>query len=157
MAQALNQTAIIAPLHIEPIEGSRMVKLIDSMGAYSRILRRAIWIHPPFVFDLESLPWLRGLNPFAGGIHDASCRKDFCAYAGLPIGSVTKKVAADLYMEFLEYGYSLDDRCAKYGRIHQAWDDTKVWGKYHTVLYWPGYFHKHNMNATYEEMAGVRQ
>jgi len=104
-----------------------------------------------FVFDYESIPWFRGSSPEGGGGHDLACRKDFD-----PTGKVTKKVAADIYLELMKCAYSLNDQNDIKGRIEQFGDMSLEYLKYSAVIVYPGrfYFHKHNINASYEEMAG---
>jgi len=53
----------------------------------------------------------------------------------------------------LDYVYSLDDSITIKGHIDTARKFVKKWLKYGVVLVAPGYFHKHSVNATYEEMA----
>jgi len=51
--------------------------------------------------------------------------------------------------------YSLDDSNTIKGHIDTARESAKKWIKYGVVLVAPGYFHKHSINATYEEMAEI--
>lgn len=97
---------------------------------YSDILKQWYEIPVGFETDLESIPVLRGTSPISGIIHDFLSRKD-----SIPV--VTKKVAADVYLEFLEFR------------------DTPLWkrqGKYWVVMVWPDYFHKFNvLDPVYSE------
>jgi len=103
-----------------------------------------------FVFDFESVPWFRGSCPEGGGGHDLACRKDFD-----PSGKVTKKMAADIYLELMKCAYSMNDESNLKGRLERFEDMSLEYIKYSAVVVWPGYFHKHNIMASYEEMAGI--
>ena len=104
------------------------VQLIDYK--YSKLLEDFIFssdyisyecvIPAGFIMDWESIPLIRGTSKISGLIHDYLCRKD-----SIPI--VTKKIAADVYLEFLKY------RNTSYIRRY---------GKYWTVRCAQGYFHK---------------
>jgi len=73
-----------------------------------------------FVCDWESVPLFKGTSKVAGLLHDYYCRTD-----SKPI--VTKKVAADIYLEIMKYrGTSWWRRYLKYWVVRVA----------------PGYFHK---------------
>jgi len=77
-----------------------------------------------FIHDWESVPLIKGTCPVAGLIHDYLSR-----YDSTP--KVTKKVAADVYLEFLKYrGQGYFRRYAKYWTVRLA----------------PGYFHKKSIN-----------
>ena len=86
----------------------------------SDILKCSCLIPVNFIMDWESVPLIRGTSKVSGLIHDYLCRTD-----SNPI--VTKKIAADVYKEFLIF------RGASWWR----------WGiKYWTVRGIPKYFHK---------------
>ena len=147
------ETAILSPLITEYIPGSdgQFVRLkapfvFQSQKLHSMGLEAVRHAPVEFVCDLESIPWFRGSSPESGVIHDLVCRTDFDS-------RVSKKVAADIYMEFLGYTYSLDNRDGASGIFEKAWDSTIEHGKYGVVLVWPGYFHKHPVMATYKEMS----
>ena len=108
----------------------RYSKLTESFSFYSSVLRKACVIPKGFVFDWESIPIIRGTSKVSGLIHDALCRKDF-----IPI--VTKKQAAKVYLEFLKYrGTPYMIRYVKYWAVRMA----------------TGYFHKHSVFDSYEEL-----
>lgn len=76
-----------------------------------------------FETDWESVPIIRGTDKVSGGIHDYLSRKD-----SIPVA--TKKIAADVYMEFLIFRGTI-------------W--VRRQGKYQIVRIWPGYFHVKNV------------
>jgi hypothetical protein len=102
-----------------------------------------ITIPPGFVHDYESVPLFRGTSKTGGVVHDYLCRSD-----SVPV--VTKKLAADCYFEVME----LSDQYKSTGRLQLIGFWFRRWLKYSAVLVAPGYFHKHKVMATYEEMAG---
>jgi hypothetical protein len=77
-----------------------------------------------FICDWESVPLLKGTSKVAGLIHDYLCRED-----SFPI--VTKKIAADVYLEIMKF------------RSSSYWRRTS---KYWVVRIIPGYFHKKKVN-----------
>ena len=83
-------------------------------------LKHDIKVPAGFMMDWESVPIIKGTSKIAGLIHDFLCRID-----SDPV--VTKKIAADVYLEFLKF------------RKTSWW---RRWGKYLAVRGAPGYFHK---------------
>jgi hypothetical protein len=79
-----------------------------------------------FMHDFESVPLIKGTSKIGGVVHDYLCRKD-----SDPI--VTKRLAADVYKEFVQYTDS------------SKWNLVKSWIKWAVVMIAPGYFHKHNV------------
>ena len=75
-------------------------------------------------------------------IHDYLCRID-----SVPV--VAKKQAAEVYYEIMECRDGLPDKETTLGAVSLFF---RRWIKYGVVRVWPGYFHKHTVNATYEEM-----
>ena len=103
-------------------------RLVKNFYLHSALLNAPCEIPKGFITDWESVPLIRGTSKISGLIHDYFCRKDSC-----PI--VSKKTAADIYLEFLRY------RGASY------------WRQY--IKYWAvrgafGYFHKHYVGAVYD-------
>ena len=88
-----------------------------------------------FVYDHESVPFIKGTSHRGGLIHDYLCRID-----SEPI--VSKKQAADVYLEVMKY------RCNPWLRRY-----IKYW---FVRLAW-GYFHKLKVKATYEEITGRKE
>jgi hypothetical protein len=86
----------------------------------SDILKRDCIIPIGFEMDWESVPIIKGTSKIAGAIHDYLCRID-----SDPV--VTKKIAADVYKEFLVF------RGASWWRWR---------AKYWAVRIAIGYFHK---------------
>jgi len=95
---------------------SNFLAFSDIIGLFS--------IPEGFTHDWESVPFFKGTSPVSGLIHDYLSR-----YDSIPI--VTKKKAADVYLEFLKYrGQSFIRRYTKYWIVRLA----------------PGYFHKKSIN-----------
>jgi len=125
---------------LEVIPGTRFKKLINRVRAYSVVLGRLIDINPPFIYDEESTPW-RGENPIAGLFHDWASRKDVLQ---------SKILAARVYLEFQRYEDNLITR-PWYTRARDCvWRGLKSGfvGICPDFVYW----HKYNINATFEEM-----
>ena len=117
---------------------------------YSRVLKRWVIVPEGFVFDFESVPFLRGTCPEAGCAHDYLCRKD-----SNPI--VSKAMAAEVYFEVLDYVYAMDDLDHPQtfpGKLESALDlvidTTRKWLKYWAVCLAPGYFHRYKVMDSYE-------
>ena len=105
-------------------------RLVRSFYFYSALLGTFCKIPEGFITDWESVPLIRGTSKVSGLIHDYFCRKD-----SYPV--VSKPIAAGVYLEFLEY------RNTPYWRRY---------AKYWVVCWAPGYFHKHYVGATYEDL-----
>jgi len=73
-----------------------------------------------FVMDWESVPIIKGTSKIGGAGHDYLSRID-----SIPV--VTKKVAADVYLEIMK---------------HRGTSYWRRYAKYWFVRVWPGYFHK---------------
>ena len=105
----------------------RYSRLIHSFSFYSDILGYLCIIPRNFIIKCDST-WKMPNVPKL--MYNYLCRKD-------SIPNVTKKQAADVYLEFLKYrGTSYMIRYAKY------------W----TVKMTMGYFHKHDVFDTYKEL-----
>jgi hypothetical protein len=131
-------------MKIEIIPGDpRFVRLLEDFTGYIDTLKRLCTIPKGFVFDLESVPLLRGSNPEAGGWHDYFCRTD-----SDPV--VDKETAAKIYEEF----QSFYDEQEAGGFFNRLWDWICRHVKTDVVRVAQGYFHKHKVMATYEEMKG---
>ena len=101
----------------------------------SRVLDCIVIVPKGFVYDHESVPFLKGTSHRGGLIHDYLCRVD-------SIPTVAKKQAADVYLEVMKYrGNSFLRRYAKYWVVRIAC----------------GYFHKLRVDATYEEITGRKE
>ena len=135
-------TEVRDSIKIEIIPGDyRYVRLLEDFHFYSDILGRWCCIPKGFVFDLESIPLIRGTNPEAGAGHDYLCRKD-----SDPV--VDKITAAKVYLELQDY-FDMKET----GNIfNRAWDWIRRGVKIGFVAVWPGYFHKFPVMATYEEI-----
>ena len=100
----------------------RFSELTKEFVFFSDIIGRCV-IPVGFVCDWESVPLFKGTSKVSGLAHDYLCRKN-----SIPI--VTKKVAADVYLEFMQH------RKTSYWRRYL---------KYWTVRAAFGYFHKLNV------------
>ena len=70
-------TEVRDSIKMEIITGDyRFVRLLEDFHFYSDVLGRWCCIPKGFVFDLESVPFIRGTNPEAGAVHDYVCRTD---------------------------------------------------------------------------------
>jgi hypothetical protein len=79
---------------------------------------------------------------------------------------VTKKQAAEIYLEVMHHCNDIDEERFKKSNhpyipgpiivpVVKAKDWAKRWGKWGVVRVWPGYFHKFRLLATCKEIAGV--
>ncbi|MCK9437462.1 MAG: DUF1353 domain-containing protein [Synergistaceae bacterium] len=96
----------------------------------STVLGCTVTVPKGFVYDHESVPIIKGTSHRGGLIHDYLCRID-----SKPV--VTKKQAADVYLEVMEF------------RENPWW---RRYVKYWVVRFAFGYFHKFKVMATYEEI-----
>lgn len=115
------------------------IKALRDAGLQDRIEIPTCFIH-----DYESVPAVRGTSKRGGVVHDYLSRKN-----SVPV--VTKKLAADVYFEIMEASAA--------GKTEQGWYNRldmwlRRWIKYGVVRVVPGYFHKHWVEATYEELTG---
>lgn len=108
-------------------------------------LQDRIEIPTCFVHDYESVPVVKGTSKRGGVVHDYLCRKN-----SVPV--VTKTLAAAVYFEVMEASAAGKPDQEWYNRL-DMW--LRRWVKYGFVKVWPGYFHKHLVEATYEEMIGA--
>jgi hypothetical protein len=137
------KTAVIGAMRCEFVPGDyRFVRLLDPLRFCSVVLGCRCEVPAGFVFDLESAPLLRGTNPESGLIHDYLCRTD-----SVPV--VTKQRAASVYAEFQAYY----DEQESGNWFNRAWDWIRRGAKTLAVRLAPGYFHRHAVGATYEEMS----
>lgn len=134
-------TDVLDSIKIERIPGTEYVRLLEPFLFYSVVLRSWCAIPKGFIYDEESVPVLRGTNPEAGAVHDYLCRKD-----SIPL--VDKKTAAAVYQEFQAYYDNME-----MGFFNKIWDWVKRQFKTDVVKVAPDYFHKHRVNASYEEMS----
>ena len=121
----------------------RYEKVVEDFWFYSGILRMWCCIPAGFIYDNESVPFLKGTNPEAGGIHDYLSRKN-----SVPV--VAKQVAADVYREFQEYF----DEMESGNEFNRCWDWIRRTVKIGFVRTWPGYWHTFTVEATYKEITG---
>ena len=135
-------TEVRDSIKIEIIPGdARYVRLLEDFHFYSDVLKRWCCIPKGFVFDLESVPLLRGTNPEAGAVHDYVCRTD-----SDPV--CDKTMAAKIYLELQRYY----DEKETGNWLNRGWDWFRRGFKVSVVWIAPGYFHKFPVMATYEEI-----
>ncbi len=145
-ARVMNRTYLESTLVTESIAGSdKYVRLKEPFIFYSCVLKRKVVVPRNMIFDLESVPLLRGTCPEAGCAHDYLCRKD-----SDPV--VTKRVAAQVYFEILDHIYSIDNKKSLRGMPDKVWDGLRKWVKWCAVIVAPGYFHKYSVFASYREL-----
>lgn len=132
-------------------------KLTSPLKAYCDTLGRDIEVPTGFVNDLESVPIVKGTNNESGVWHDYFSRLD-----SDPV--VDKTTCAKIYLEFQRYYDALEVReypDTLWGRIrresNRVWDQARRAVKASFVWSWPGYFHKHKVMASYEEMSGEKE
>lgn len=134
---------ILTKLINEDID-SRFARLAARFAIRSDVLECEVEAPEGFVHDYESVPIIKGTSKRGGVIHDYLSRSD-----SNPV--VTKKQAAKVYLEVMACRDGLPDRGTTFGAINLF---IRRWIKYGVVRVWPGYFHRHKVSATYEEMAG---
>ena len=135
---------ILTPLINEDID-ARFARLHAVFAVYSDVLDCVVEAPVGFVHDYESVPVIKGTSKRGGVIHDYLCRID-----SEPV--VTKKQAADVYLEVMKCRDGLPDRGTALGAF-SLW--LRRWVKYGFVRVWPGYFHKHIVSASFTEMSGT--
>lgn len=108
----------------------------------SNLLRCVINVPVGFVCDYESVPIVKGTSKRGGVIHDYLCRKD-----SVPV--VTKKIAADVYLEAMECRDKNNPNQSWFARLNRF---IRRNIKYQAVLYAWRYFHKLNVMSSYEEV-----
>ena len=118
-------------------------QLKESFEFYSAVLGRDICIPVKFITDFESVPFIRTTNKRAGVIHDYLCRID--AYP-----SISKQTAASIYHE------AMVCRDRLYYSQSPWYIRTKLfcyrWIKSSVVRVVWGYWRKHKVMASYEEL-----
>ena len=132
----------ITPLVNEDIT-YKYSRIYEPFVVESGILCCTITVPVGFVHDYESVPMIKGTSKRGGVIHDYLCRID-----SDPV--VSKKTAADVYFEVMECRDGRSDKETDLKRFGLWW---RRWLKYTVVRIAWGYFHKHRVMATYEQMA----
>jgi len=137
------KTTFLSKLIYEDMVGSKYVKLYSPFSYYSEMLAQIIEIPYDFICDKESVPVIKASSSHAGVIHDYFCRKD-----SVPV--VTKQVAAKLYLE----AQVCRDKMLEEGWFKRMIRKIRRNTKTLVVKVAFGYFHKHNVLATLEEIKG---
>ena len=143
-------TKILTKLETESIDNEKFERLTEPFIFVSDVLKKAglqekVTVPAGFVFDFESVPMVRGSNKRGGTAHDYLCRID-----SVPV--VTKAQAAAVYLEIMAYTYEIVDR----GWWQHVKDFGFRWFKWSVVYVAPGYFHKHKVMATCQEITGMK-
>lgn len=155
-------TRVFSSIKLELIAGDpQFVRFLEDWTFYSVVLGCLVTIPKGFICDLESVPFLKGTNNEAGAGHDFVSRSNF----RLPDGSsISKWTAAMVYREIQEYfdcleAQEYDDNL--WGKIcresNRVWDMARRGIKTGVVVIAPGYWQKHTIEATYEEMSGCKE
>lgn len=126
---------------------SKYSRLYARFAVYSDVLGCVVEAPIGFVHDYESVPVIKGTSKRGGVIHDYLSRSD-----SVPV--VTKKQAADVYLEVMKCRDGLPDKGTTLGAF-SLW--LRRWVKYAVVLVAPRYFHRHKVMATFEEMSGQKE
>ena len=141
----MRKAEFLSELHMRDTLYPRYIELLDPLGFYSEILGTELWVPKCFVCDKESTPIIEGLSVRGGIFHDYLSRKD-----SKPI--VPKSIAALVYMEVMTIR---DDQIAEFmnwssceRRVQALRRKIKV----SVACVWPGYFHKHSVNATLKQL-----
>lgn len=154
-------TQVSGPIRCEFIPyDNRYVKNTEAWSFYSTVVRD--WCDAPagFVHDTESVPIIRGTNREAGAGHDLVCRYDFVTrQKGL---SPTKLQAARIYLELQRYFDGIRrDSGLRQDRLRECLsrggERIKRGVKTAIVIVAPGYWRRHKVAATYEELRGIAQ
>src|SRR5664280_2603987 len=137
-------TRILTPLLLQDLDNYKYMQLTAPFIFESDKLKEAglqsrVEVPANFVYDLESIPIVRGSNNRGGTAHDYLCRID-------SVPQVSKFLAASVYLEIMAYCYEVIAR----GYWQHFEDFTKRWTKWATVYIVPEYFyfHKHKVMAT---------
>ena len=158
------KTKFLSDLVVKDIFGSRYIELYLPFAYYSEILNKIVVIPVGFVCDKESIPLIKGTSNVGGVVHDYWCRKD-----SKPV--VTKQQAADLYHEaqicrdkilleaqicrdemldenwFKRLGRKFIRQFKRFDRAFRRQFKTLV------VRVAPGYFHRHKVLSTLDEIS----
>jgi hypothetical protein len=111
-----------------------------------------------FVFDLESIPIIKGTSNRGGCMHDLACRNDFYFTDKAGVRRLfTKQEAASLYLEAMA--------CVDAMKLEEAKKNGTKWVQLKRLDRWwrrnvkvlavrvaPNYWHKFPVFATYEEL-----
>jgi hypothetical protein len=144
----------------------KYVMFYQFFSIHSDVLGGTIVFPIGFTCDRESVPFIRGTSIRGGYTHDLLCRKDAYKYIimdnGKSVPKITKKLAADVYLEIMKKRYSIHiDKIKDSGLnlkplrilLKKAELYARSYIKYDVVLMWPGYFCKYKVMATLEEIA----
>lgn len=141
----MRKAEFLSELHMQDTLYPRYIELLDPLGFYSEILGMELWVPECFVCDKESTPIIEGLSMRGGIFHDYLSRKD-----STPI--VSKSVAASVYMEVMIVRDAQIAEFMEWSKRHRAAQAIRRNVKVSVVRVWPGYFHKHLVNATLKQL-----
>jgi hypothetical protein len=144
-------TGIYNLLETQDLDNRRFNRLLCEFRFQSDVLARLglreyVTIPAGFVQDLESVPLIRGTNARGGLVHDYLCRID-----SDPV--VTKAQAAEIYYEIMIYCYALDTKRRWWNDLLELVQAKTKWAIVRVA--W-GYFHKHYVLDSAEDIAGCK-
>lgn len=142
----LTEPTFLTPLITEEMIGGNFSRVYLVFKYYSKILDCVLEIPINFFCDYESVPIIKGSSKLAGVIHDYLCRKD-------SIPNVSKQKAASVYLEAQACLDKLRNKSffSKINRFFRRHIKTL------TVRVAWGYFHKHKVLATLEDLKGGKK
>lgn len=142
-------TQILSDLVTKALDNGRFFKLTQPFKFKSDVLeshnlKSEVEVPAGFICDFESVPIFRGSNIRGGVAHDYLSRID-----SIPV--VSKAICAEVYREIMKHCYLLDKDIKEhwYNRV-RFWN--RRWIKWGVVRVAPGYFHKHKVMATLDEL-----
>jgi len=132
----------LTSLVTEELIGSKYARLVKPFLYQSPLLDWVVIIPAGFVCDYESVPLFKATSKRAGVIHDYLCRKD-----SVPI--VSKQMAASVYAE----AQQVRDHLVCKNKWQLVWRAILCSIKTTVVRVAPGYYHKHKVCATVDELS----
>ncbi len=116
----------------ESVIDAEYSEILAPWSFHSNALGCNVTVPAGFIYDHESIPLFKGTSKRGGLVHDYLSRID-----SKPV--CTKKGAARAYKEVMTI------------QKNEAW---RIFRNYWIVRFWPGYFHKYSIKATYEKISG---
>lgn len=136
------KTTFLSKLVCIELIGGKYIELYLPFSYYSEFLEMIVEIPAKFICDKESVPVIEATSVHGGVIHDYFCRID-----SKPI--VTKQIAAKLYLEA---------QICRDEMLNEGWFkrlNRKFRRQFKTIIVriTPGYFHKHKVLSTLDEIS----
>jgi hypothetical protein len=130
---------------------SRYYELHEPLIYYSSKFDHVFEAPSGFIFDLESVPIIKGTSNRGGCIHDLVCRKEFNLSILQCAGLYEEAMACVDEMKYHK-AKTEGDRWLQTKRFDRWWRRTV---KSNVVkINWGGFYHRFSMFATYEELKG---